>query len=489
MDKRFIAIFLTILMVGILFRSLTISYGTFMEPDVYMYYSVIQQTITNHMQITSQLSGFPVHNAYSEKPGLIYLTIAFNYLTGNTFLSMLILPVLFGTLEMLIVYLTTLEITTGKKAALFSMLIFAILPAAMWKNTMGEYRGESFVPLFAAVMVYAIIKGAKSENKAKLVCFPLVVLMAAASLWMWNGGIYASAILPFIVLFFISAWLMKGHEHKAFLVASAASLIVMALGISFIPAPYAAITESQSPTIGNFILGLGASFPLAILGLAQLLKSRKFIEAYAITPFFLVTFALSLAWIRLNILVTVPVAILAGVMLKEIWHEFATEKLKTAMWIVGMILFLQMFTMLSQIPFFAPVDGIGDPQLMQALAWARNNTAANATFLTAWPDGSLIEGIANRQSYSDSIMGIGKGPGFEKFLFQPEGNLTYLQIVKPDYLFVRKYWQYEEQSMALEAGLDANTSINMTNYATLENGTISFPIAFQNNETVIYKVN
>ena len=44
----------------------------------------------------------------------------------------------------------------------------------------------------------------------------------------------------------------------------------------------------------------------------------------------------------------------------------------------------------------APADQI-NPQFIQALAWMYNNTPSNSVVLTLWPDGSVVEGVAQRK--------------------------------------------------------------------------------------------
>jgi asparagine N-glycosylation enzyme membrane subunit Stt3 len=124
----------------------------------------------------------------------------------------------------------------------------------------------------------------------------------------------------------------------------------------------------------------------------------------------------------------------------------------------------------------AQADGI-NPSFLQAMTWMRNNTAPNATVLALWPDGSVVEGWANRTSYMDSVGGENgsKIVRFAQFLFNTSPQSSYLySIHKPDYLVVRNFW-YEELGGIAQEGLVQNStaygyvilpSLNVTRNAT-----------------------
>jgi asparagine N-glycosylation enzyme membrane subunit Stt3 len=523
MNKKFIFLFVAIMLVAVLLRSLTGYFGTFMEPDNYYYLSIIQQAISNHLTITSALSGFPQHPAYPEQPGLIFLPIVLTYITRSITEAMLYLPVLFGLLETIMVYLLTYEISKSRKAGLFAMLIFAMMPAAIWKNTMGEFRGETFVPLFAAILVYALIKFVKSRNPegfisgfgaislgwASLACAAL-----AASLWMWNGGLYVATVPLFFALFYVISKVPRLSPAKSYLLALLILCVLAAIGMEIYGMGQSNIaTETAAPTWGSFFLAYGLAMILAVVGMAQLLKEGKMPEAYALSAILIVTAALAIETLRFNILPTLPIAVLAGMMLAIVYESFKSEEKpesvlgpigasakKTGIrnqetrmkwYVVGMLFFAQFATMLLQVPYFAPADGITSPQFTQALNWIRNNTASNITFLSLWPDGSLIEGVAQRQSYTDSVAGQNGSriKAFAKFLTQPSGNLTYLCQVKPDYLLVRSLWMSETQSINQEAGRPENETFNDTNMNSLVQGTLGgVKIVYHNNDTIVYSV-
>ncbi|MGC8496230.1 MAG: STT3 domain-containing protein [Candidatus Micrarchaeia archaeon] len=104
-------------------------------------------------------------------------------------------------------------------------------------------------------------------------------------------------------------------------------------------------------------------------------------------------------------------------------------------------------------------DGI-NPQFLQAMVWMRNNTPTNSTVLTMWPDGSVVEAWAHRQSYTDSVGGENASRiyPFAHFLFENnESSLAYIEKVHPDYIVARTFWFDELGGVAVE-GLVQNAS-------------------------------
>ncbi|MDE1870080.1 MAG: hypothetical protein KGH71_03805 [Candidatus Micrarchaeota archaeon] len=110
----------------------------------------------------------------------------------------------------------------------------------------------------------------------------------------------------------------------------------------------------------------------------------------------------------------------------------------------------------------AQADNI-NPGFIQAMHWISNNTAPNSVFLTLWPDGSLVEGVANRTSVTDSVGSQNKskaGP-FAVWLFNTTQNPQFLTSSingRPDYILARYTWLQET------SGIYTETQFNATNY-------------------------
>lgn len=104
-----------------------------------------------------------------------------------------------------------------------------------------------------------------------------------------------------------------------------------------------------------------------------------------------------------------------------------------------------------------------NPQFESALNWAYNNTPKNSVFLTLWPDGSLIEGIANRTSITDSVGSQKRqiADPFAAWILNSSSDPQFLlapNSSKPDYLLVRSTWLLETSGIFTESELDQNLS-------------------------------
>ena len=117
-------------------------------------------------------------------------------------------------------------------------------------------------------------------------------------------------------------------------------------------------------------------------------------------------------------------------------------------------------------------DGI-NPLFLQAMAWMRNNTRTNATVWAIWPDGSVVEGWANRTSYMDSVGGENGTRIYysAQFLFNTSYDTQYLRSIgKPDYIVSRGYWYQELGGLAVEGNI---TNASMYGFALLSSLNIS----------------
>jgi len=115
-----------------------------------------------------------------------------------------------------------------------------------------------------------------------------------------------------------------------------------------------------------------------------------------------------------------------------------------------------------------------NPPVVQALSWLKNNSASNSVVLTLWPDGSLVEGIANRTSVTDSVGSQNgtKADPFASWLFNASDDAKFLLSPingKPNYLLVRYPWLLETGGIYTESGYNASSFYNKT----LVNNTIN----------------
>lgn len=515
MDRKFIAIFIFVIVIGILVRSITYQYNTFLEPDVFVYYSVAQQTLANHLHLTSTLSSLP----YDESSFLIYLPIAFSYVFGSLKTAFLILPILAAVGEMILVYMVSTEITENKWAGLFSMFLFSIIVAAILKNSVGEWRGETIVPLFQVFGAWLVIKGFKAWPSPKgkvIIYFILGGLVWILTIFTWNGGIYVIGIIGIIALL-----IAINKATKSLMSTIAIVSVILSIGTFLIYyfVPYlfgitnnlaSTILEVQTPTL-EFILGAyGLILPFCIIGMAiigweirqQETKTWKEYAFYVVLGGFMVTFALQFMQIRFEALVAIPMCIFGGIGLEWIYYALKSDpKIKITKFAMFIVIIALLITFFKQVPTYSPADAI-NPNFTAAMSWMAQNTPKNSTVLTFWPDGSVVEAIGERYSYTDSVMGLNtiNIESFARYLVLRAGNEAYINQTKPDYIVARTIWKYEAQAIGEEAGLGNNctypipnttkTSCNLngTNMGQLISANAPYPIVFQNNDTIIYKV-
>ena len=118
--------------------------------------------------------------------------------------------------------------------------------------------------------------------------------------------------------------------------------------------------------------------------------------------------------------------------------------------------------------------------------------------MTQWEDGSLVEGMANRTTYIDSVdngQNSTKIYYFNRFLFADKYNFTFLAGTKPDYFLFRRIWKNYSTSEEVEANLtnvnlnDTNLDLFISSNATIINGTgAGLVMLYRNNDSTVYKV-
>jgi hypothetical protein len=231
--------------------------------------------------------------------------------------------------------------------------------------------------------------------------------------------------------------------------------------------------ELQPPSFSFLMSSFSFQLFFAIAGAVILLlalrkrqKAAMLAGASIIVSYLLVTARLQAGAIRYSSLLSVPIAVLSGyaIVAGADWARkrritvsrgTRTSALNIYYGFVIALIIICVASALIQYLTEAPGDGI-NRQFLNAAAWMKSNTPANATVLTLWPDGSVVEGWGNRTSYTDSVGGEENGRigGFSRFLAGSQLNASYLyRIGKPQYLLVRYFWLSEAQPIAYEGGI------------------------------------
>ncbi|MEM3828165.1 MAG: STT3 domain-containing protein [Conexivisphaerales archaeon] len=504
---------MSILLIGLFLRLYPLVHwsGIFAEPDVYIYFSVATQTVAHNFTITSLLSGVPPR-PYNEFPGLVLFPAYMSAITHISIYNIIYYsPVLMGILGIIATYLLTAELIQRKRwPALMAAFLYAVLPAVLYRSIAGEYRGEVFVPVFLAFAMLFLIK--INRKNAVLYGLGFAILTALSLVW-WSGGIYALAAPAIFamaaIIFYLLPKVIKKAENNLLLRNRLTNILIIAVLLFSYPiyttiiptlrsiSDYAAlkaldIAELAPVSIGWIIDYYSWSYIGAILGLALLIYFggwEKFHRSYyAVLALALPALIMETFGVRWLILFTIPACVLAAYFVYAIFTILKISE-EGQLYIAISLCIFAFASGLNFVFAYQPADYLNS-QFLAALVWMKANTPANSTVLTMWPDGSVVEGWAMRQSYTDSMMSQIPSlfVAFEKFLYERAGNYSYVQSLKPSYLLVRQTWKRETIGILTEIGYPLNKSINGTNFQQLLNGTAPYPIVFKNNDTIIYKV-
>jgi asparagine N-glycosylation enzyme membrane subunit Stt3 len=182
-----------------------------------------------------------------------------------------------------------------------------------------------------------------------------------------------------------------------------------------------------------------------------------------IISYFALTAYLQMNAIRFNSLLSIPISIISAYTIY--WLICLSKKYKYAYYASYLLILLLIIYMvqidIGYISGLSPADQI-NPMFLQAMSWLKNNSASNSVVLTLWPDGSVVEGVANRTSVTDSVgsqLAVSANP-FAAWLYNssPDPGFLLRNISgKPDYLVVRSTWMYETGGIFTESGINVSS--------------------------------
>lgn len=524
--------FLLIILLGVLFRLHNIKNFGFFEYDIYFYFGVAQHTLANHLIIPTPLphSGFPIKNDFSEKPGLIYILLS-AYLVAKLFLPTItlytivrLIPLLFGIFGMLEAYILAYSMTKDRNISILSMLIMAILPAAVIRTQATEYRGETYAPIilgaiFISILGYQKAKSVFSYKFLLSLIFGAVLLFIA--LVSWIGSYYILAVFGFLTIIAIS-FKITSSKLRAVLITLFSGIALWLLGWLLLPHllpsyynylqtnkyMFESIIETQPVSISSIQMYLNSTVLLAPFGiLLYIFRKRTNFGDLTFMMLFanlLVVALLLSAQVRWITLIALPISVFSAYFISETLGVSSASykrigiKYRNIARAVAVIIILSIIISSAGTQLSQTASGIIPNGFQSAISWVRSNTPTNSTFLTEWQEGSVIESLANRTVYVDSV---DKGQNateiynLSRFIFAKGYNFTYLRAVRPNYLLLRYAWYNESHGLEIEGNL-TNVSINSTNMhlllnntnSSIENAGVVLDKVFSNNDTVIYKV-
>ena len=178
--------------------------------------------------------------------------------------------------------------------------------------------------------------------------------------------------------------------------------------------------------------------------------------------YFALTAYLQMNAIRFNSLVSIPMSIFSAFTIY--WLITFLKRYRLAYYasfvLLALLIIFVVQTDLGYITGLAPADQI-NTQFLQALSWMKNNTPSNSVVLTLWPDGSVVEGVANRTSVTDSVGSqyAYKANPFAAWLYNssPDPGFLLANISgAPNYLLVRQAWMVETGGIFTESGINVS---------------------------------
>ncbi|MDE1855988.1 MAG: hypothetical protein KGH49_02010, partial [Candidatus Micrarchaeota archaeon] len=195
-----------------------------------------------------------------------------------------------------------------------------------------------------------------------------------------------------------------------------------------------------------------------------------FVAYYAVTAY------LQMHAVRFNSLLSIPLAIFTAYTMY--WVLLWLKNFNKFSFFLGVILLVAIIGYIMYIDAgytasLIQADNI-NPNFISAMGWVHNNTSPNSVFLTLWPDGSVVEGIGNRTSVTDSVGSQNKskaGP-FAAWLFNTTKDGQFLTSSingRPNYLLVRYTWLLETSGIYTETVFNA-TSYNQSIITQLARG-------------------
>lgn len=181
-----------------------------------------------------------------------------------------------------------------------------------------------------------------------------------------------------------------------------------------------------------------------------------FISYFAITAY------LQFNAVRFNSIFSIPFAIFVAYTLywMVLWSKRNKFMFNTLLFFVFLLSFASAYVGYMSLAVAPQVDFV-NPQFVSALSWLKNNTPGNSVVLTTWPDGSVVEGFANRISVTDSVASQkhALAADFSAWLLNSSPDPQFLLSNvsgRPSYLLVRYVWFSELGSIVTESGLNVS---------------------------------
>ncbi|MGC8623404.1 MAG: hypothetical protein ACP5TK_01890 [Candidatus Micrarchaeia archaeon] len=357
------------------------------------------------------------------------------------------------------------------------------------KDTARKIKKNSAFVVIAAIFAVLVAAGLKAHFAAvnKLGFGPIMYVIVAAYIIM---GIYV----------YLRKEGMGGELDLSWLTnlffAYTVSIVIGV--VAYLALADAYVSQITSVLVGIFFAACGFLLALSYVkeknNTTVLLASAAFVILYVVPQAYLMYMAKNVSYIYGNfawMLSALVILFLAALYFyskkKELWYVMP----------VMLIIFAIIFYDILSTASISPADSI-NPQFISALQWLKAHSPANSVVLTLWPDGSVVEGVANRTSVMDSVgaQNASKADPFAAWLLNSSDDPYFLTgnvMGKPNYLLVRYPWLLETSGIFTEANLptglqseygaaafsdisEAESAANRTITITMENPSTNPPL-------------
>lgn len=514
-NKQIYLILLGILLLGAILRLAPIltTGGLLREPDSYYYLSILQQGHGLTLPNVSALDGQPA----AEAGGLYELALIPHVLFSiPIYTIMLWLAPLFALLLILLTFIFADQIFSNKTVALLAAFFVSVLPGIVSYGVSGAWRGDSFIGVFAIISLILLVQTLKSQSRIKKIIYSIVAaLVLIVAILIWSGGTYVPAVFILSTIGLMGFYIIFERKAIGNCIYPIISIVIFAilfiylshLGFthaSVIASPTTTATvgsineyiqETQVPTM-NYVLSsygflaiLGPAIFLSmasygpiivtllalILMLTIFLLTSKFVDPketksieilllmVPLLAYLAITIYLNAQQVRFVSLAIVPISICMGYIISTIIN--LTGPFKRI--IIPFIIIITLFSGVIFILTYQPADSINS-QFISALNWLKTNTPANSTILTTWPDGSVVEAIANRHVLIDSVMAdpYSYEQKTSRWFVTNESNFNVSPT--PSYVLLRSLSLNQTQSLCEIAYINGSYCNRLTNNTFLE---------------------
>ncbi len=383
---------------------------------------------------------------------------------------------MYSTLPSLIIYLYSF---VGGVTLFFLLILFSFIPYLFMNvyDSSGLLSGNARLrfdinPAMIIVLVYFALTAYLQMHAIRfnsLISVPIAILSAYSIYWLiayykTNSG-FRSIIAGSLVVIFIGASI--GTQAATVLPGSFSSPSAAGVvGALFIIAIIALLLAKLVYRSGRLALAIGVG--ILVYTIIYAFFQGPIMSQYPTIAYFD-------AFMVIAVLALVAIEYVYRI---ELWYGI----------VIVLIIYILLYYNVIYTSNLTQADLL-NPQFFSALAWLKNNTANSSVVLTLWPDGSVVEGIANRTSVTDSVgsQNYIKADAFALWLLNSSDDPQFLTgnlSSRPNYLLVRNAWMVETGGIFQEANATRGANISEPAYSYVKFSSFS---ASSNASAIVYK--